>query len=144
MEPGSVRIKATHPDLAGSEGEAGDELRATVHHFKAQPFDGDGSGLTNLPLTPDTDWTISDSNMYSGVSGNVGIGTSSPAGKLEVSHNGSSQDLVVDSSTGNIGIGIAPNPSYKLFASTSSDATCGRFVNWATSAYSTGVSGLAQ
>jgi hypothetical protein len=33
---------------------------------------------------PDTDWIISGSNMYSGVSGNVGIGTSTPAAKLEI------------------------------------------------------------
>ncbi len=76
--------------------------------------------------------------------GDVGIGTTSPAGILEVSHDGSSNDLIVDSSTGNIGIGTTPNSSYKLTANTSSDATCGRFVNWATSTYATGVSGLAQ
>ena len=34
---------------------------------------------------PDTDWMISGSDMYSGVSGNVGIGISSPSYKLEVS-----------------------------------------------------------
>jgi N-acetylneuraminic acid mutarotase len=33
----------------------------------------------------DGDWTISDGNMYSAVSGNVGIGTTSPDNKLEVS-----------------------------------------------------------
>jgi len=33
---------------------------------------------------PDSDWTISDSNMYSAVSGDVGIGTTSPAEKLDV------------------------------------------------------------
>jgi hypothetical protein len=32
-----------------------------------------------------SDWTISDNNMYSGISGNVGIGTSTPAEKLTVS-----------------------------------------------------------
>ncbi len=131
---GNVGIGTTNPT----------EALEVIGTAKADAFVGDGSSLTNLPLTPDTDWTISDSNMYSDVSGNVGIGTSSPAGTLEVSHDGSSNDLVVDSSTGNIGIGIIPNSSYKLFANTSSDATCGRFVNWAISAYSTGVSGLAQ
>ena len=38
-----------------------------------------------LPAAGDSDWTISGTNMYSGVSGNVGIGTSSPAAKLDVS-----------------------------------------------------------
>ncbi|MBN1391584.1 MAG: hypothetical protein JW947_02145 [Sedimentisphaerales bacterium] len=51
---------------------------------KATAFVGDGSGLTNLPATPDTDWTISGSHMYSAVSGNVGIGTTSPTQKLHV------------------------------------------------------------
>jgi hypothetical protein len=38
-------IKALHPDLAGSDSEPGGELRVTVHHFRAQPFDGDASGI---------------------------------------------------------------------------------------------------
>ncbi|HUT28367.1 MAG TPA: hypothetical protein VMX13_01140 [Sedimentisphaerales bacterium] len=53
---------------------------------KATAFVGDGSGLTNLPTGSgeDSDWTISDSNMYSAVSGNVGIGSSTPVEKLDV------------------------------------------------------------
>ena len=38
---------------------------------------------------PDTDWVISGSNMYSGVSGNVGIGTTSPSYKLSLAGDGS-------------------------------------------------------
>lgn len=34
--------------------------------------------------TADSDWIISGNNMYSGVSGNVGIGTTSPGHKLEI------------------------------------------------------------
>jgi hypothetical protein len=34
--------------------------------------------------TADSDWIITGNNMYSGVPGNVGIGTDSPAGKLDV------------------------------------------------------------
>ena len=34
----------------------------------------------------DSDWTISGNNMYSGVSGNVGIGTTTPLAKLDVSN----------------------------------------------------------
>ncbi len=37
--------------------------------------------------TPDADWTISGVNMYSGVSGNVGIGTTAPGKKLQVGNN---------------------------------------------------------
>jgi len=57
------------------------EVNGTV---KATAFVGDGSGLTNLPIGYDSDWTISGSNMYSAVSGNVGIGTSAPSAKLDV------------------------------------------------------------
>ncbi|MCD6532353.1 hypothetical protein J7K99_07915 [bacterium] len=39
---------------------------------------------TNI-LSSDNDWTINGSNMYSAVSGNVGVGTSSPSYKLDVS-----------------------------------------------------------
>ena len=42
---------------------------------------GDGSGLTG---TEDDDWIISGSDMYSGISGNVGIGTTSPTELLDV------------------------------------------------------------
>jgi len=42
---------------------------------------GGGSGGS------DSDWTVSGSNMFSGVSGNVGIGNSSPAYKLDIKRN---------------------------------------------------------
>ena len=44
---------------------------------------GFADGIDNIG-SGDTDWTISGSNMYSAVSGNVGIGTSSPAYDLDV------------------------------------------------------------
>jgi hypothetical protein len=55
------------------------EVDGTV---KATAFVGDGSGLTNPPS--DSDWTVSGINMYSAVSGNVGIGTDTPGAKLDV------------------------------------------------------------
>jgi hypothetical protein len=74
----------------------------------------------------------------------VAIGTESPTGIFEVSHDGSSEDLVVDSATGNIGIGVTPNSSYQLYAKTSADVSCGRFENIGSTGYAYGVSGLAQ
>ena len=50
----------------------------------AATYYGDGSNLTGISGTGDSDWTIAGSNMYSAVSGNVGIGTSGPTAKLQV------------------------------------------------------------
>jgi hypothetical protein len=44
-----------------------------------------GSGQVGWASTNDNDWILSGSNMYSAVSGNVGIGTTTPAVKLDVS-----------------------------------------------------------
>lgn len=48
---------------------------------------GFADGVDNIGET-DSDWTISGNNMYSGVAGNIGIGTSSPLAKLSVGGNG--------------------------------------------------------
>ena len=55
--------------------------------FRSGQFEGwDGSAW--VPFTggggADSDWTISGNNQYSAVSGNVGIGTTTPGAKLEV------------------------------------------------------------
>ena len=48
----------------------------------------DANGLATWePIANDGDWTISGSNMSSGVSGNVGIGTASPNSKLDIAGN---------------------------------------------------------
>ncbi len=51
---------------------------------KADTFIGDGSQLTGISGTTDNDWIISGSDIYSAVSGNVGVGVVSPTEKLDV------------------------------------------------------------
>jgi len=50
-------------------------------------FKDDGGAEYDVTAGGNSDWTISDSNMYSAVSGNVGIGTASPEEKLTVEGN---------------------------------------------------------
>lgn len=53
----------------------GQELRLT---------DGGGTLSVQLNSGADSDWTVSGSDMYSQVTGNVGVGTSTPSAKLDV------------------------------------------------------------
>jgi hypothetical protein len=54
--------------------------------------DGSGVGTWQAPAAvSDGDWTISGSDMYSAVSGNVGVGTGSPAAHLHVSSIGNTE-----------------------------------------------------
>lgn len=65
------------------------EKLEVVGTVKATKFIGDGSMLTGINGggEPDSDWIIDGSNMYSGISGNVGIGIKRPGSKLEVNGN---------------------------------------------------------
>jgi hypothetical protein len=64
----------------------------------AYALQGDGTG------TGDGDWTISGVDMYSAVSGNVGIGTSSPNGPLHVRSTGGT--ALYASAGGSLGHGV--------------------------------------
>ena len=85
----------------------------------------DGASWVNMLSSnvPDNDWTVSGSNMYSGVSGNVGIGTANPGQKLDVNGNvqangftmptGASSGLVLTSDgSGNGSWQPAPSTSF--------------------------------
>jgi hypothetical protein len=43
-----------------------------------------GVSMSSWPIGGDSDWLLAGSDMYSGVSGNVGIGVTTPSGKLDV------------------------------------------------------------
>jgi len=73
------------------------------------------------------DWTISGNNIYSTVSGNVGIGLNNPVGKLDVSHNGTEHDFIIDG-VGRVGVGaVPPVVSYSKFMVATSDYEGGLF-----------------
>jgi len=90
------------------------------------------------------------------VTGRVGIGTTSPMGILQVSHDSSSYDLVVDSSNGHVGIGtnspatpldvsgdVNTDSTYKITENTvlSASGTENIFVGADAGKYNTGIFG---
>jgi hypothetical protein len=93
LNNGDVGIGTTSPsqklDVAGTVRMTGFQMPTGASNGYVLTSDGSGVGTWQaLSGTADGDWTISGSDMYSGVSGNVGVGTTSPGAKLEV--NGSS------------------------------------------------------
>lgn len=72
---GNLRLNGSFEDKDGDAGVAGQILSST----------GTGTEWILPPRgTDDTNWTLSGNNIYSAVSGNVGIGTSNPTRKLEI------------------------------------------------------------
>jgi hypothetical protein len=71
---GNVRISGALYDSNNQAGTSGQILHST----------GTGIDWVDTSTLSDGDWTVSGSDMYSAVSGNVGIGTTSPQAKLDV------------------------------------------------------------
>ncbi|MCK4272496.1 hypothetical protein KAX22_07585 [bacterium] len=137
---GNVGVGTTSPaeklDVAGTVKMTGLKMTAGASdgYVLTSNVSGEGSWLPAAGGA-DGDWTISGSDMYSAVSGNVGIGTASPAQKLHVagsvkvdntlfSSNLSSNSplqlqtagttrLYIDDATGNVGIGTT-SPAEKF------------------------------
>ena len=90
---------------AGSQGEMGDagpkgDKGDTGSQGNTGPK-GDKGDTGNDGVSP---WTVAAPDIYYNT-GNVGIGTVAPAGRLHVSATGNANAVVVDAATGNVGIG---------------------------------------
>ncbi|MCH8125750.1 hypothetical protein IIC38_07300, partial [candidate division KSB1 bacterium] len=74
------------------------------------PDDGANKITISSTAGADNDWTISGNNMFSAVSGNVGIGTSTPASKLHLTHSGPGNSIrVVHNQSSNVAVNIGSN-----------------------------------
>ncbi len=89
---GNMKLVGALHDSSGDAGTSGQVLQST----------GTGTDWVNQSSLSDGDWTVSGSNMYSAVSGNVGIGTSSPGAKLHVSAP-TAPEIRVDNPTWSVG-----------------------------------------
>jgi hypothetical protein len=87
---GNMRLTGALYDVNNQAGTSGQVLTTT----------GSGVDWVDASTLDDGDWTVSGNDMYSAVSGNVGIGTNSPGKKLDVVG-----ELRVDISSGKIEMG---------------------------------------
>ena len=106
INTGNVGVGTTNPNSVVSVSN-----NSIVHAgiVTARLLYGDGSNLTNLPPTPDTDWIRTSVGIHT-VTSKVGIGTTNPTENLEVLGNirinqgdllvGAGRTFVVSTSTG--------------------------------------------
>jgi hypothetical protein len=115
--------------LDGVANDAGDIDLIEGDNITITPDDEGNTITIAAVLQADADWTISDNDMYSNVSGNVGVGTETPAATLHVAgdarvdstlyankvssmsplelQTGDVTRIFIDDVTGNVGVGTA-------------------------------------
>ncbi len=86
---GNIGLGKSNPqkklDVSGTVKMIGFQMVTNAGNNKVLTSDASGNGTWKTASSSgDNDWTISGNNMYSAVSGKVGIGTSSPTDKLHV------------------------------------------------------------
>ncbi|UCC79281.1 MAG: hypothetical protein JSW64_13560 [Candidatus Zixiibacteriota bacterium] len=104
----------------------------TTDGASGQVMSTDGAGQlswTDVSAGPDSDWTISGSDMYSAVSGNVGIGQSSPSEKLHITD--TDTRALIQGGGNNVGIGMhftgTSGRRYDIVSTGAGDGGAGRF-----------------
>ena len=90
---GKVGIGTTNPaeklDVVGTAKMTGFKMPTDANDGYVLTSDANGNGTWSpVASGADNDWTIAGNNMYSAVSGNVGIGSSTPSRKLYVAGEG--------------------------------------------------------
>jgi hypothetical protein len=128
---GGVGIGTNSPqsalDVSGTAQMTGFKLATTPSAGHVLTSDASGIGTWQAPAAGgDGDWTISGNNMFSAVSGNVGIGVTNPGARLVVRNTQTNQSAAqfLNSSAsssfkGKVGIGTT-NPVGKLEIETQS------------------------
>ncbi|MCF8256719.1 MAG: tail fiber domain-containing protein [Flavobacteriales bacterium] len=81
-----------------------DNDNSTTNELQTLSISGNDITLSNgggtVSVANDADWTISNNDQYSAVSGNVGIGTSTPSAKLEIAQPASGTALRIGRASG--------------------------------------------
>jgi len=106
---GNVGIGVSMPaqmlDVAGTAQMTGFKMPTGAVNGYVLTADAVGAGSWQAlpPPGSDSDWIITGPNMYSGVAGNVGVGTSSPTAKLTATTAGNNAVLGTHTPSGNYG-----------------------------------------
>lgn len=111
-------------NVTGTAGMTGFKMPtgASGDYVLTSDANGVGTWKALASLAPDGDWTISGSDMYSAVSGHVGVGTTSPATLLEVRKDQASVSTVRIT---NLNSGSGSDAELRLFVDTQSSTVGG-------------------